>query len=400
MSRRYRVYLTPKVSLEEYGTEIEISNWVLASIGAITKTIDSSDFNVAVFTFSDIKITCDNSRGLFNDQNDSRSYFTYSRDLAKVRIVYHGADGQTTTFRGLIADEATRNSPTDDNIEFRILGRDACLLKAQVPTGVISNGMTYENALNTILNSQEITRVLGFDAANINPAYNGTIDDGSKFNLMNKKTAVAELLGASNSVMVLDSDDNMIVKSRAHDTEKDPLLLYGPGDLHGRENITDLMDYNTGLHRVFNSIKVGTVETTDSASMATYGARKKTVSFDWMTNTAEMGLVGAALLAEFKNLKTECQVEIPTKLAKDYDLLDRVSIDYPLIKRKAGAFFPISGITVSGDADAPTPHISGSVVIDPNTAFKIIEISEDPGTFLTKLKLRQIGTGTSDGTFT
>lgn len=399
MSTRYRVYLTPKTNLETYGDEIEISDYVLSNIGSINRSVDSSDYNIGIFTYSDVKLTCDNNKGLFNDQNDSRSLFPYTRDLAKVRVVYENDDGDTITFRGLIADEATRVIPTSDDVEFKVLGRDSCLRKSQITDGTITDGMTFSSAMNAILNSQEITRVLGFDAGNINPAYDGTIDLGSKFDGKNKKDAINELLVASNSIMVLDGSDNMIVKSRAHDTDTDPLYLFGPGDLSGRENITDLPEFNTGLHRVFNSIKVNDTETKDATSIATYGARKKSVTFDWITSTVTEGLIGAALLAEFKNLKTELKVELPTKVAKDYVLLDRVSLDYPLIKRIAGTFFPISGITLSGDADSPTPHIYGSVVIDPNTAFKIIEIEESVSEFMTTLKLRQIGTGTSDGTF-
>ncbi len=399
MATRYRVYLTPRVSLEEYGDEIEISEWVTANLGTVTRSIDSTDYRIGVFTYSDLNLVCENSSGRFNDFNDSRSLFPYSRDQAKVRVVYEDDDGTTITFRGVIADAATRIIPREDEIEFQVLGRDSVLRQAQVAAGTVTTGMTFEQALNAILNSQEVTRVLGFDAANINPDYNGTVGDGSKFDKKSKKDAVNELLLASNSIMLLDEDDNIIITSRTHDTTKDPLELFGPGDLHGRENITDLPEYNTGLHRVFNSIKINETEETDETSRATYGLRKKEDSFDWVTDTAVEEAIASALVDEFKNQKTELSVEVPTFLAKDYDLLDRVSIDYPLIRRPSGEFFPISGITVSGDETAPTPFISGSVVIDPNVAFKIIEIAEDPKTFMTVLKLRQIGTGASDGFF-
>jgi hypothetical protein len=399
MGTRYRVYLTPKASVEEYGDEIEISEWVRASLGEIRRSIDSADYSIGVFTYADLALKCDNSEGLFNDPNDSRSFFKFSRDLAKIRINFTNDAGTTITFRGLIADEATRVIAADDDIEFKVLGRDSVLRKAQVQAGTVSTGMTFQQAFNAVLNSQEITRVLGFNAANISLSYNGTVDDGSKFSKKTKKVAIDELLLASNSIMLLDYNDNIIVRSRGHRTDKDPLLLYGKGDLYGRENIAGLEDFNTGLHRVFNSIKVNDSEFTDPLA-SVRGVRRKEVSLDWITNADTAETIAENLVEEFKNPKTEVRVELHTDLAKAYDLLDLVSVDYPLVRTKSGRFFPVAGVTVSGDADSPVPYVSGSIVIDPNTAFKIIEIVENPQTFLTSLLLRQVGTGTSDGTFT
>lgn len=401
MSVRYRAYLTPRVNLEEYGVEIDVSNYVRGdNIGSITRSIDSSEYNIGVFTYNDMKIVMDNSKGLFNDENDSRSMFPYSRDQAKVRIVFDADEGDTsTTFRGMIADESTRLDPTTDDISFRLVGRDSVLNKSRVASGTVTDGMTFQNALIAILNSSEITRVLGFDAGNIDVDYNGVVDVASAFTGKTKKEAVNELLAASNSVMLLDEDDNMIVRSRDEDTVNEPLVLYGPGDIHQRENITDLPDYNTGLHRLFNQIKVNDTLVEDSTSITTYGARKKEFTFDWITAGATCTAVATAILNTFRYLKTELTVELRTKVARNYDLLDRVSIDYPLIRRPAGDFFPVCGITPCGDVDSPTPFVSGSVIIDPSVAFKIIEIVEDPKQFLTQLKCRVIGTGTSDGVF-
>lgn len=400
MGTRYRVYFTPKTNLETYGDEVEVSEWVRSNLGEITRSIDSAEYSIGVFTYADLTLVLDNSEGVFNDPNDSRSMFKYSRDLCKVRINYTDDDGTTLTFRGLIADEATRVLAKEDDIELTVLGRDSVLRKAQVASGTVTNGMTFLQAMNAILNSQEITRVLGFNAANINPSYNGTVDDGSKFAKKSKKDAIDELLVASNSIMLLDHDDNIVVRSRAHKTDKDPLYLYGKGDLHGRENITDVDGYNTGRHRVFNSIKVNDTEVTDETSKNEYGLRTKEATPAWITNSVTETAVANALLSEFKHPKIEVKVQIATKLAKGYDLLDRVSVDYPLVRTKSGQFFPVSGVTVSGDVNSPVPYVSGSVVIDPNIAFKIIEISENPQSFLTTLLLRQVGTGTSDGTFT
>lgn len=398
---RYRVYLTPKVNLETYGDEIEISDYVrVDNVGQIVRSIDSSDYDIGVFTYADITLSCHNAKGLFNDPNDSRSLFIYSRDLAKIRVVFERENASSITFRGLIADEASRVIPETDDIEFKVLGRDSALRKAQVPSGTVTDGMTFTQALNAVLNSQEVTRVLGFDAGNIMPAYDGTVGSGAEFNGRSKKDAVDELLLAANSIMLLDEDDFMVVQSRAHDSLKEPLQLYGPGDLRGRENVVSLPEYNIGLNRVFNSVKVNNTVISDVTSVNTYGLRRKEISLNWITDPVVEAAIAQALVSEFRYPKIELQVEIATSIAKDYGLLDRVSLDYPLLIQPSGSRLPISGFAISGDEDTPTPYFSGSIVIDPNVAFKIIEISEDPNSFNTVLKLRQTGTGTSDGSFT
>jgi len=399
LSTTYRVYIQPRTSLNAYGSEIDVTDSVkLSGLQTITRSIDSSDYNFSVYTYNDIDIAADNSFGKFNDVTDSRSIFPYLRDLSKVRVVFSKDGTDYITYRGIINEEATRADIRSDEIIFKVLSRDSVIRKAKVESGTVGNGVSYQLAINAVLGSDGINRVLNVSLSNINPAYNGIVDDGSKFNNVDVRSALNNLLLVSNSILVLDSSDNVIVKSR-NQSAIPPLLLFGKGNSNFRENIVDIANFNTGLHRLFNSVKINNTVANNQTSIDQYGAKQKAISLEFLTNPVTELAVGNALVSEWKFPKIEVEVTVDTSLVQGYDLLDRVSLDYPLVRRPTGRFIPIYGITKFGDAAEPFPYITGSIVIAPTTAFKIIEIKENTRNFLSVLKLREVGTGLDDGGF-
>lgn len=399
MSTKYKVEIIPRLNDDDYGDAVDVSDRVkLKGINAIKKSLDSADYGVGIFTYSDITVTASNADGYFNNVMDSRSIFPYSRDLAKVIVTFfQDVDKETITFRGLINDEATKVVPKTEEISFRVLSKDSVIRQEEVQEGAIANGVTVQEALFQILNTDLIKKVLTVDIENINPAYNATVDDGSAFDNLDAREAIGQLLIASNSILIIDEDDNVIVKSRDENMDKEPLKLYGAGDLRGRENIIDLPNYNTGLQRVFNSITLNDVVFQNDLSVLTFGTRKKDISLDWVTNSTNRTNIGNAILNEFKYPKIELEVKIPTEIAKEYELLDRVSINFPYKLFPTSQFLPICGAFDAGDTDYLLPKIVGAVKIEPRVGFKIIEMTEDPKSFTTVLKLREIGTEVDDG---
>lgn len=397
----YKVYLTPLTSSTAYGTEVEITDYVkFNGLPAIKRSIDATDYEIGVYKYDDISLTCLNIDGYFNDEYDGRSVFKYSRDKAKIRISFTNRTADTIVFRGIINEEATRLDPANDEIDFRILSRDSVIRNTQVSAGTITNGMLVSAAISAILNVPAITTTLNYSLANINVSNDLAIDDGSFFD--NKKTSevLNTLLLISNSVMVLDSSDNMIVKARTEDSTTSILNLYGPFDIKGRQNIISLDSYNSGRHRMFNSIKVNDSVSKNATYISTFGFRQREMTLDFITTgTIELD-IGAALLSEFKYPKIECEITVPTYITRDSDLLDRVALNYPLrIKPIEGTFLPVIGVTVIGDDTMPLPYTFGSISISRNVGFKIIGITDNPTNFTTSLKLRQIGTDNDDGYF-
>lgn len=403
MATTYKVYITPKSGPGDvYGTELDVTDrMMIKGIANVRRAIDSTDYDIGVYTYDDLKIRAVNINGYFNDESDVRSIFFWGRDLAKVRVVFSNSDGDTITFRGLINDEATRLNSEGDEIEFRVLSRDSVIRNTKVSGGLISDGYTVTQALYAVLSDPQISSVLTVDVANINPDLNYVIDDGSQFANQSAREVLSALLFAANSVLLVDSTDTVIVRNRDEDTTRSILTLYGPFNINGHQNVIRVNDYNNGLQRRITSFKINDTEYSDTAFVETYGFKQKSKSLDFITDTTKALEIATNLVNEFKVPKLELKVDIASKDARSVQLLDRVSLDYPLrLKPKPGTFMPVVGTAKIDDASTPLPDAFGGFEISRNIGFKVIEIIENPQEFITTLKLRQIGQTLSDGWFT
>lgn len=392
ISKQYKVYLTPKTGEFTYGDEIQISAEILFNgIKTMKKSIDSSDHEVGIYTYGDISLKVINRDGKYNDELDGRSIFKYTRDLAKIRVVYSDNDGDITRFNGLINEEATKQDLNKEEIQFRVLSNDSVIRTTKVAGGLIANGVLASDAIKSILNQAKITSVLNYSDSNINVDQDFVVDDGSKFDNKNARNALNDLLIASNSVLIIDGDNNIFVQSRKQ-TSGDILNLYGPYDEKMRQNIHSVRKYNPGRHRTFTSVKIGGVEVDDDGFVLDYGYRQLERNLPFITSDATRTVVATRILNEFKMPRVELEVSVPTHIVKNANLLDQVSVNYPLrVKRINDKFLPTVGITKIGDTEMPLPDVFGDASISPAMGFKIIEIAENPAKFETILKLRQFG---------
>lgn len=414
-SIRYKVFFTPRITDNTYGDEIDVSDYIDASgVGSLKRSIDSADYGFGVYTIGDVTLKGKNLNGLFNDQNDSRSMFPSGRDLTRVRVEFHQDDflrdykgdildvsnTTTITYKGLINDEATRLDIVTDTIRFKVLSSDSVIKKSKVPAGVVASGSLASTAIKSILDRPPINNVLNVDASNINVDLDITIDSGEFFNDLETKAALDELMFITNSVLLIDESDNILIQSRDENEDTEVINLFGKNDLFRRENIMRISRYNTGLHRMFNNIIFNNRNAENSAIQGSYGAKTKKFSKNFITDDTTEQLIADRLLEEFQAPKIELDVQVPTSEVINAELLDRVSVSYPLrVKPKEGNFLPIVGTAKIDDAVTPLPDIFGSIAIDKDVAFKIIEIKHNPKNFTTNLKLRQKGTTLSDGTF-
>lgn len=408
-SKNYRVYFTPKSGTYAYGDELEVTDYVtLAGIGKVRSQIDADDYNIGVFTYDDLDLTCLNLNGIFNEESDNRSIFTFTRDQAKVRVVFNKitTDEETGTteedeivFRGIINDEATKANAKNDEIKFKVLSRDSVIRKTKVPAGIITDGMTVSAAFLAIMNQSAITAVLSTAEADVNPDLDFVIDVGSEFDDKSCREALNDLLRSSNSVMLIDDDGVVTIKDRTEDETRSPVNLYGPFDIHRRQNTSDLLDYNTGRQRMFNSVRVNDTVVGNTGYQIQFGFRQFEVDFAFVTEEDTQALIAENLLNEFKYPKLECKVEVPLSSVEGIQLLDRVSLDWPVLIKPWNMFFPVVGITKIGESGQELPIRLGSIDISPNVKWKVIQIEEDPKKFTKTLKLRQAGVDIADGYF-
>ena len=405
--KSYQVLITPLVGKDVYGTQVdvtkdvEIDDFVKDSgISTIKREVDNGDFDIGVFVFDSINLTCLNFDGKFSGINDSRSMFKYQRDKARITINFFNGESNTpdSSFRGILDDRATKLDFGKNEIKFKLLSNDSIINRVKVPAASIPNGTLVSDAVKTLLQLADIVAVLNYNALDINVLNDYTIDDGSKFDNKTVKKALDKLLAVSNSVLIIEKDtDNMIVRSRTWNSGATK-RLYGHGDLFGRENIINIKGYNNGLQRAFNTINVGDISRSNAGFIDMYGDNPKNFTFDFITNPTTQALIAADILDYWKAPKIELEVEAKTSEVKNLTFFDLVSIDFPYrVKPSVGSKLPVYGTAIYGDA--VYPYIFGNLKIRPSVAFKVIGIKENPKKFLTKVKLRQIGTEVDDGFF-
>jgi len=400
----YRVLITPLTSEGVYGTTVDVTQDIdmtdlIKSFSNVKQEIDNGDYDIGIFTFGNITMNAINFRKRFNDQSEALSIFPYKRDRAKVLLQYRDKDNnKITRFKGLINEDATRMDLEKDTIRFKVLSQDSIFRQVRIPSGAIVQGDLFSDAIKKILNVPDITDVLTFSAANVNVNIDIAIDNGDVFSDTVVKDSLDQLLQASNSILFIDSTDNIIVTDRA---ENVPLFaLFGGGDILGRENILSVKNFNTGINRVFNSVKVGDTEvTTDDAWVQENGFRQKTFTFDFITTGSKEKQIADRISNHFRVPKMELEVVVKTEIVKQIRLLDLVSVSLPykITPDIDDDRIAMYGVAMYGDEHYA--NTSGAFKIDQNISWKVYSISENPRNFTTTLKLRQTGTESHDGYF-
>ncbi|MGR3219267.1 MAG: hypothetical protein ACUZ8H_05535 [Candidatus Anammoxibacter sp.] len=400
----YRVLITPLVSEGVYGTAIDVTQDIdmtdlIKSFSNVRQEIDNGDYDIGIFTFGNLTMNAINFKKKFSNEHEALSIFPFTRDKAKVLIQYRDKDAnEITRFKGLINEDATRMDIKRDIVRFKVLSQDSIFRQVNVPSGAIVAGDLFSTVIKKILNVPAITDVLTFSAANINVNLDIAIDDGEVFSDTVVKNSLDQLLLASNSILLIDSSDNIIVKERS---ENVPLYaLFGNGDPHGRENILSIKNFNNGLHRVFNSVKVGDVEvTTDTAWVSENGFRQKELSFDFITTESKEKQIADRVSNHFRVPKMELDIVVKTEAVKQIRLLDlvRVAFDYQATPDQEDDRLPMYGVAKYGEVNYA--NTTGSFRITQNISWKVYGISENAKNFTTTLKLRQTGTETHDGYF-
>lgn len=402
----YQVLITPLVSNGVYGDEIDITKDVNIDdyvkdngISSIKREVDNGDFDFGVFVFDSINITCVNYDGTFSDPFDYRSIFKFGRDKAKVCVNFFDGTNNSSviSFKGLIDDRASKVDFSKSEIKMVVLSQDSIINRVKVAGGTLTNGSMISTAIKTILDVPAITSVLNYDPLNINVMNDYVIDVASELENKTAKEALDLLLSASNSVLVIDDADNIIVRSREFNSGN-VFNFYGENDLLGRQNIIKIAEYNNGLQRAFNTVVIADMSASNLGLIEQYGDNKKTLDFPFITNPDTHLQIARDILDYWKYPKIEMQITAKTSEVKHLRFFDLVSVDYYYrLAPVSGTKLPIYGSSKYGTA--VYPYIFGNNKIRPNIAFKIIGIEDDPKTFTTKIKLRQNGKEIDDGYF-
>lgn len=394
--KTYKVYMTPLVSENTYGDEIEISNYVSnANLGNIKKSTDSGDNAIGEYVLGSVNLTCANFCGEFNE-NDSRSLFPYKRENAKIRVDYYSdLTTYTGSFKGIVDDQGTVVGD-DDQIKLKVLALESILRKVQLASGGIQAGDLFSEAIKSIINRTAITSVLTYDSSKIEVDLDLTVDTAGSFTGLSTWDALKLLLIASNSVVFIN-DETIEVRARDYDTGEIE-YFYGPGDTLDRENIISITAYNNGAHRIFNSIKINDYIDTDDTSAEWFGLKQKAFTLDFITDSTKELQIARNLVQQFRYPRIEFKMTVTTDLANEVGFFDTVGVAHPIRSKPCCGYHASLWDVAEYDTVTDVWNIEfGGIAIDGTMAFKMIERTENVKDFTTTIKMRNRGKTFDDG---
>lgn len=386
MRNLWRIYIKPFDDLGSYAADwIDVSNDVdWKALGSIAQDLDNTEYDIGIYRNSNFKLQLNNSGGLYSDVGNQTSIFHYKRTDSLVRVTWQqgpmpvcgiAKTGQSTLteeidiFVGLLNDDSATMSIKTQKISFTVLGRESIFLRTIVPFGSISNGDLLSDVLYACLNQTKITTILTIDPANIEVGIDTEIDSIASLQNKTVQEGLNKLLLATNSVLYIE-DDAVFIQPRTESVDFE-YYFYGQASPNGPENVSLIENIKNGIARTFNFFtwKDTTNSVTNTDSSVKYGARKKEIDFEFITDTAKRDDIMEALLDEFGLPKQEFDLETPLNHQSiDIGLLAKVSVDYPTIY--LGSNLPICGIAICGEAVLPIAK--WDFRIDPLDGYKVI----------------------------
>jgi len=404
----FRVYINPKDDFGAFTGYQEVTEDVIDdSLSKIAQQIDSDEYNVGVFNYNSFSVKLRNDHGKYSDVEVIQSIFRERRGGSKVQVRWQVQDHRSIcgvaiagkckispeiiVYDGLLNDDASRLDIDDQIITFKVLNSDSVFDEVETPFSDLNIGDLFSEAILTVLDQSDITKIMTVSASNINVGLDVAIDAVADLENTTVKEALDILLFGSNSVMYL-RDNIIYIKSRDGGATVQKTFI-GQASNDGIEDIQKLSSISTGRNKVFNfwTWKDTTLSARDTASISANGLRKKEISFSTITNTTKRQSILDAQRDQFMDLKQE--FKLTTFLTYEnlgLNMLDRVSVDYPTVVSEGnpGSGVPVYGLAVYGEAVYPNEE--SSITIDKDTPYKIMGINIEKKNQLITFRLKEI----------
>ena len=394
----YKVLITPVKNINGYeASATDVTEYVISGgIGDISLKSDANDFDIGQYTYDYVDIKFTNFSGYFSDIEQPRTLFKFGRDKAKVEIQYRDLDGDyIASFKGIINDEFTVQDLNKNEVKLRVMSYDSIFRKLVATVGTVSPTMLVSTAFKVLLNRPAVTNLINYSASLITPLLDIAIDAVDGLENVSFKDAFNKLLEASCSVMFVDEDNYINVRSRTNNSNT-PHYFWNWGDLLGRNNIIGIEKYNTGLQRAFNLFKIDLTSSQNTSSINEFALREKELSLEKIfTDVNKQQLICDTYVANFAYPKKEFELTVKTELAKDIKLFDLVSVDYkskPLKQAAAPVLYTLPMPLIANNL----PIVYEGQQISPVIGFKVIAKTIKTDKLETVLKLREIGTAAGD----
>jgi hypothetical protein len=404
---RFKVYIKPFKEDGDYEAEwVDVSDDVeLSGVSVAKQSLDNNEYDVGVFRNSGVTLALTNIAGRYSDVGEPGSIFKFRRSNSLVRITWQimhhdvkcgfftcgnvALSDEVTIFEGLLDDRALKQGAEEQNLKFKVLGKEAILDETLVDFSVLSNGDTFEQIIFKLLDQDQITEVLTVDAININCQTDLAVDDVTSLENKTVKEALALILQYSNSVLYV-KDDVIYVSPRNASADL-KFTFYGQGSRVGVENILDIVDYRKGLNRVFNFVtwRETDLYSEEFSSVQSYGVQKKEIETALITDTTKRQNILNAIRTEFGNPKREMILKAPiTYETITLGVLDKVAVDYPNIAISDVGELPLWDISKWDQARFPFEVLP--ISIESTARFKILSRDVDPNNHELIFNLREV----------
>lgn len=406
MLNKWRVYIKPFDDLGNYLDWVEVSQDVIwGQIGSINSDLDNTDYNIGVYRFSNFNVTLRNDHARYSDVTYPDSIFRYKRGGSLMKITWEiepegpfvgiasSESGylseEVEIFQGLINDDSLSMDLSKQTIQFTLMGRDYLFQTTIVPFTTVHNGDLYSQVIYEILNQSAITSLLTVSQANIVCGLDLAIDSIASLQNQTVQQGLNNLLLISNSVLYIEN--STVYVSPRTPTANVIFNFYGQTSSNGSENIIDVQGIKNGMQRLFNYFtwKNTTLFSQSASSVTKYGAQKKEISADFVTDATKQQSILDELCGQFSVLKQEFSIIVPISYpALDTGLLSKVSIDYPIVYVSTGDPVPICGSAICGDI--VLPKALSSFQISSTDYYSVIGVAVNPQNSTMTFKLREI----------
>lgn len=383
---RYSCHISPLLA-NGYGEEIDVTQYVLRNgFKKIDQTIDNSDYIVGAFSYNSLNLKLTNHTGLFSFPAISNSIFTRTRDRAIVTIRFN----DRTVFKGLINEEATREEIQRAMIKLQVLSEDSVLRKTYIASGTIARNAKFSDAIRSIFSLSEVSSILRL--GNLDLTVDETIDEVTALEGRSCRDSINDLLNVAGSVMSVNN--SVVTIGPRSNSGRSRRVVYGDSDpLRRRPVIFNIKDYNTGMHRLFNSVSINGHRVIDQGSINAYGLRERdNFEYPFLTNPEKIDRVAKNILNEFRYPKEEMKILFLTEEIGDLELSDNLALNFnPLVKPAKDSRLPLYGSAKYGEGRYPFVNPGPSFA--PTVLWNVYGKTERPQDYLTEIKLRRVGRG-------
>lgn len=310
----YKKEIQVLTSANTYSEAIDITDRLVKDgLGGITQQLDGEEYDFGKVAFGDLEIELENINGDFTHLKlSSNSIFLYDRDKTRFTLKYFDQTGvERIRFKGLIREDSIRQDFKNGTISMIVTGVDSILNTTLIPTGTISNGDGFLDAMESVFDLPDVAAVIPRSTSST-VSLDLAIDDGTAFDGIPAIDAIQALLIASGSTLFVDPDDGFLIQGRDTAPGGDGLMLFvtDPAD---RDNVINFFDINTGYHRVFNSIDVDGTVSRHGGSINLYGLREKSISVPGINSIVKREQIGQNIVTLMKDAKIEMQITMETE---------------------------------------------------------------------------------------